>query len=133
MTSFHLKLSKTLKKAVTSCALAATVSLPLASNSVAAEHNWRFANLYPRGTGHAGLYENFAKDIETMSGGRISVKMTYAGEGIGTAGILGSVKSGLMTMERLSRLCTLANFLLVLLKWVCRHNVGCWRAECSFP
>ncbi len=98
MNLFSQKFTKSLKKSITYCALAVAASLPVASNSFAAEHNWRFSNLYPRGTGHAGLYEDFAKNIEQMSNGRISIKMTYAGEGIGTSGILGAVKSGLMTI-----------------------------------
>ncbi|MGF1697099.1 TRAP transporter substrate-binding protein [Vibrio kyushuensis] len=66
--------------------------------SYAAEYNWRFANLYGRGTAYGEVYENLAKNIEVMSDGRIKVQVLYSGEGVGTSGILSSVKSGLVTM-----------------------------------
>jgi len=53
------------------------------------------------------------ENIETMSEGRIKVQVLYSGEGVGTTGILGAVKSGLITMARLSNLCTLVSFLQV--------------------
>ena len=68
------------------------------ASAYAAEHNWRFANLYTRGTAFGDVYGSMAENIETMSGGRIKVKMMYAGEGVDTRGILGGVKSGLITM-----------------------------------
>lgn len=64
----------------------------------AAEHNWRFANLYGRGTAYGTIYEDLAKNIETMSNGRIAVQVLYSGEGVGTTGILSAVKSGLISM-----------------------------------
>ncbi len=64
----------------------------------AAEYNWRFANLYGRGTAYGTIYEDLAKNIETMSNGRIAVQVLYSGEGVGTTGILSAVKSGLITM-----------------------------------
>ena len=64
----------------------------------AAEYNWRFANLYGRGTAYGAIYENLGKNIETMSNGRIAVQVLYSGEGVGTTGILSAVKSGLITM-----------------------------------
>lgn len=64
----------------------------------AAEHNWRFANLYGRGTAYGTIYENLANNIETMSNGRIDVQVLYSGEGIGTTGILSAVKTGLISM-----------------------------------
>ena len=67
-------------------------------NAAAAEFNWRFANLYSRGTAFGEVYQHLADNIETMSNGRISVKMMYAGEGVDTTGIFGAVKSGLITM-----------------------------------
>ncbi len=81
--------------------LAATLGISaLASSaaSYAAEYNWRFANLYGRGTAFGEVYEDLAKNIETMSSGRISVQVLYSGEGVGTSGILSAVKSGLITM-----------------------------------
>ena len=73
-------------------------SLATSVMASAAEHNWRFANLYSRGTAYGAVYENLAKNIETMSNGRISVQLLYAGEGIGTTGIFSAVKNGLITM-----------------------------------
>jgi TRAP-type C4-dicarboxylate transport system substrate-binding protein len=72
----------------------------LASSAIAnaAEHNWRFANLYGRGTAYGTLYENLGKNIETMSNGRIAVQVLYSGEGVNTTGILSAVKTGLITM-----------------------------------
>lgn len=64
----------------------------------AAEHNWRFANLYGRGTAFGEVYENLAKNIEAMSNGRIKVQVLYSGEGVGTTGILGATKTGLIQM-----------------------------------
>ncbi|SJN53038.1 Lactate-binding periplasmic protein precursor [Vibrio ruber DSM 16370] len=87
------KLAKTL--------LAVTLGVSaLASSTVsfAAEYNWRFANLYGRGTAFGTVYEDLAKNIETMSNGRIAVQVLYSGEGVGTSGILGAVRSGLITM-----------------------------------
>jgi len=81
-----------------SLAVALGVGAVAASVAQAAEHNWRFANLYTRGTAFGDVYGNLAKNIEEMSGGRIKVKMMYAGEGVDTQGILGAVKSGLITM-----------------------------------
>ena len=89
-----------LKKQVISSSLAVAlgVGAVAASTAQAAEHNWRFANLYTRGTAFGEVYGNLATNIEEMSGGRIKVKMMYAGEGVDTKGILGAVKSGLITM-----------------------------------
>lgn len=80
-------------------ASAAISSLFSVSTSVwAAEHNWRFVNLYSRGTAYGEVYKAFAENIEAMSGGRISVQVMYAGEGVGQTGVLGGVKSGLFAM-----------------------------------
>jgi len=70
----------------------------LAASAIAsaAEYNWRFANLYGRGTAYGTIYESLGKNIETMSNGRISVQVLYSGEGVGTTGILSAVKSGLL-------------------------------------
>ncbi|QMV13265.1 TRAP transporter substrate-binding protein [Vibrio spartinae] len=87
------KLAKTL--------LAVTLGVSaLASSTVsfAAEYNWRFANLYGRGTAFGAVYEDLAKNIQIMSNGRIAVQVLYSGEGVGTSGILGAVRSGLITM-----------------------------------
>jgi TRAP-type C4-dicarboxylate transport system substrate-binding protein len=81
--------------------LALSIGLGSLATSVAtsaAEHNWRFANLYGRGTAYGTIYENLANNIETMSNGRIDVQVLYSGEGIGTTGILSAVKTGLISM-----------------------------------
>ncbi|MDI3324293.1 TRAP transporter substrate-binding protein [Pontibacterium granulatum] len=94
------KVLSTIKKHVITSSLAVSLGLGAvaASTAQAAEHNWRFANLYSRGTAFGEVYGNMAKNIEEMSGGRIKVKMMYAGEGVDTKGILGAVKNGLITM-----------------------------------
>ncbi|WP_419176230.1 TRAP transporter substrate-binding protein [Desulfosediminicola sp.] len=70
----------------------------MAQTAVAAEHNWRFANLYGRGTAFGALYEQLGKDIEKLSDGKIKVQVLYSGEGVGTTGLLSAAKSGLITM-----------------------------------
>ncbi|RJX65339.1 C4-dicarboxylate ABC transporter substrate-binding protein [Vibrio sinensis] len=89
---------KTLTRKVAGYALAISSTFFTVSQAFAAEHNWRFVNLYSRGTAYGEVYKNFAENIETMSNGRISVQVMYAGEGVGQTGVFGSVKSGLITM-----------------------------------
>ncbi len=84
-------------KAVLAAAIGVS-ALVTSTASMAAEYNWRFANLYGRGTAFGEVYEDLAKNIETMSNGRIAVQVLYSGEGVGTSGILSAVKSGLITM-----------------------------------
>lgn len=80
-------------------ALLIGLSLGLAANdAAAAKYNWRFANLYGRGTAFGALYEQLGRDIEELSNGEIKVQVLYSGEGVGTSGLLGAVKSGLITM-----------------------------------
>ncbi len=91
-------LQKVKKQLVTgSLAIALGVSA-VATSAQAADHNWRFANLYGRGTAFGEIYENLAKNIETNTDGAVRVQVLYSGEGVGTTGILGAVKSGLVTM-----------------------------------
>ncbi len=90
---------KKIKKKLSTSALALTLGLStVAADVSAAEHNWRFSNLYGRGTAFGAVYESLAKNIETLSDGRIQVQVLYSGEGVGTSGLLGAVKSGLVTM-----------------------------------
>ncbi|QFT09909.1 TRAP transporter substrate-binding protein [Vibrio sp. THAF190c] len=89
---------RSVTKLVAGYALAISSTFFTASQAFAAEHNWRFVNLYSRGTAYGEVYKSFAENIETMSNGRIAVQVMYAGEGVGQTGVLGSVKSGLMTM-----------------------------------
>ncbi len=69
-----------------------------ATDVAAAKNNWRFANLYGRGTAFGALYEQLGKDIEKLSNGEIKVQVLYSGEGVGTTGLLSAAKSGLITM-----------------------------------
>lgn len=64
----------------------------------AAEHNWRFSNLYGRGTAFGELYEHLGKNIEQLSGGKIKVQVMYSGEGVDSKNLLNAVKTGLITM-----------------------------------
>jgi len=88
-----------LKKKISTTAVLMSLGLSMiAADVAAADHNWRFSNLYSRGTAFGELYENLGKDIEKLSDGKIKVQVLYSGEGVGTAGLLGAVKSGLLTM-----------------------------------
>ncbi len=90
---------KKLRKQLSTSALALGLGLSIVSADVsAAEYNWRFSNLYSRGTAFGEVYEKLGKDIERLSDGKIKVQLLYSGEGIGQSGLLGAVKSGLVTM-----------------------------------
>ena len=80
--------------------LATTLTAGSLTSAVAqaADYNWRFANLYSRGTAFGSVYEDLGKEIETMSGGRIKVQMMYSGEGVSSEGIFDAVRNGLITM-----------------------------------
>ncbi|WP_191601698.1 TRAP transporter substrate-binding protein [Marinomonas algicola] len=95
-----LKTIKKVKKqlVVSSLAVALGLSAVASTAAQAAEHNWRFANLYSRGSAFGEVYESLGKNIETMSNGRIKVQVLYSGEGVGSTGIFGAVKTGLVTM-----------------------------------
>ncbi len=87
------------RKLMAGLAMAATLVSGLAAvQASAAEYNWRFSNLYGRGTAFGALYEKLGSNIEKMSNGRIKVQVLYSGEGVGTTGLLSAVKSGLITM-----------------------------------
>lgn len=81
-----------------SFALVSLLLMVLATSASAAQHNWRFANLYGRGTAFGALYEELGQNIEKLSNGKIKVQVLYSGEGVGTSGLLGAAKSGLITM-----------------------------------
>lgn len=88
-----------LKKSFSTSALGVGLAFSVAAADVAAaDYNWRFSNLYSRGTAFGELYENLGENIEELSDGRIKVQVLYSGEGVGTSGLLGAVKSGLITM-----------------------------------
>ncbi|KZN14397.1 TRAP transporter substrate-binding protein [Marinomonas sp. TW1] len=95
-----LKTIQKAKKRLVASSLAVALGLGAVASTAAqaADHNWRFANLYSRGSAFGEVYESLAKNIETMSDGRIKVQVLYSGEGVGTTGILGAVKTGLISM-----------------------------------
>ncbi|MCO4786094.1 TRAP transporter substrate-binding protein [Marinomonas atlantica] len=94
-----LKTLQKVKKHLVASSLAVAIGAgAVATSAHAADYNWRFANLYGRGTAFGEIYENLAKNIETNTDGAVKVQVLYSGEGVGTTGILGAVKSGLVTM-----------------------------------
>ncbi|WP_425642288.1 TRAP transporter substrate-binding protein [Marinomonas gallaica] len=94
-----LKTLQKVKKHLVASSLAVALGAgAVATSAHAADYNWRFANLYGRGTAFGEIYENLAKNIETNTDGAVKVQVLYSGEGVGTTGILGAVKSGLVTM-----------------------------------
>ncbi|MDX2319093.1 MAG: TRAP transporter substrate-binding protein [Moritella sp.] len=95
---FSKQLTARMKRSLSGTILTLIATLGAIPSVMAAEYNWRFVNLYSRGTAYGEVYKSFADNIEVMSNGRIKVQMMYAGEGVGQTGVFGSVKSGLMTM-----------------------------------
>jgi TRAP-type C4-dicarboxylate transport system substrate-binding protein len=86
------------KGAVATFVIALLGVMATVDTAKAAQHNWRFSNLYGRGTAFGELYENLAKEIEKRTDGAIKVQVLFSGEGVGTSGLLGATKSGLITM-----------------------------------
>lgn len=87
------------KKKLIAAALTVCLSCGIAvTDAAAAKHNWRFANLYGRGTAFGALYEELGKNITRLSNGEIKVQVLYSGEGVGTSGLLSAAKSGMITM-----------------------------------
>jgi len=68
------------------------------SASAASAMKWRMANLYPRGTSFAVAYDKFAKNVGTLTGGRLTVDMLYDGEGVSATEILSATRTGLVEM-----------------------------------
>lgn len=85
-------------KIICSVALVGLLLTLVVTNVSAAEHNWRFGNLYGRGTAFGAIYQELADNIGKFSNGRIKVQVLYSGEGVGTTGLLSATKSGLITM-----------------------------------
>lgn len=74
-------------------------SAALAAPAIAQQTlRWRMANLYPRGVSFAVAFDAFAKNVETMSGGRLVIENVYDGEGVAATEIFSAVKSGLVEM-----------------------------------
>lgn len=87
------------KKKILCSAMLVGLSVGIAAtDAAAAKHNWRFANLYGRGTAFGALYEELGDNIEKLSNGKIKVQVLYSGEGVGTTGLLSAAKSGMVTM-----------------------------------
>ena len=78
--------------------LAVLLGLMSIVETASAAQNWRFSNLYGRGTAFGDLYQQLAKDIEKNTNGEVKVQVLFSGEGVGTSGLLGATKSGLITM-----------------------------------
>lgn len=94
-----LPIFKSVKGKILSSAMIVGLGLAVGATSVAAaEHNWRFGNLYGRGTAFGALYEELGKNIGEMSDGKIKVQVLFSGEGVGTSGMLSAAKTGLLTM-----------------------------------
>lgn len=94
-----LPIFKGMKSKILSTTMIAGLGLAVCATNVAsAEHNWRFGNLYGRGTAFGALYEDLGKDIGELSGGKIKVQVLFSGEGVGTSGMLSAAKAGLLTM-----------------------------------
>ncbi len=92
-------MSKVFNKVTTRLFIVVAMLVMLAATTAAAaEFNWRFGNLYGRGTAFGELYQGLANDIQELSNGRIKVQVLFSGEGVGTSGLLSATKSGLLTM-----------------------------------
>jgi TRAP-type C4-dicarboxylate transport system substrate-binding protein len=91
-------INKIKKNLMTTSIVALLGLVTMVDTASAAEYNWRFANLYGRGTAFGELYKDLAADIEKRTNGAIKVQVLFSGEGVGTSGVLGAAKSGLITM-----------------------------------
>ncbi|RXJ65304.1 C4-dicarboxylate ABC transporter substrate-binding protein [Halarcobacter ebronensis] len=87
-----------IKRNVVMTAIVVLLGVMSVVETASAAQHWRFANLYGRGTAFGTLYEQLAKDIEKNTNGEVKVQVLYSGEGVGTSGLLGAAKSGLVTM-----------------------------------
>ncbi len=70
----------------------------IVDSAMASQHNWRFSNLFGRGTSFGELYQQLAKDIEKNTNGTIKVQVLFSGEGVDASGLLNATRSGLITM-----------------------------------
>ena len=62
----------------------------------AADFTWRMANLYPRGTSYADVYQGFADQVKRATGGRLEINPLFDGEGVGATEVLQATRSGLV-------------------------------------
>lgn len=58
--------------------------------------HWKFAGMVPRGTMWGITWEQFASDVERMSGGRLLIEVIYAGEGYTEPEVLDVISSGVI-------------------------------------
>lgn len=86
------------KNMVTTLLVAVFGVMGISETASAAQYNWRFGNLYGRGTAFGEIYENLAKNIEKRTDGAIKVQVLFSGEGVGSEALLGAAKSGLIDM-----------------------------------
>jgi len=93
-----LKIISNIKRNLMATSIVALLGVMTMVDTASAAQNWRFSNLYGRGTAFGELYQNLATDIEKRTNGEIKVQVLFSGEGVGTSGLLGAVKSGLITM-----------------------------------
>lgn len=93
-----MKIFSKLKKNLMSASVVALLGIMGLVDTASAAQNWRFSNLYGRGTAFGDLYQQMAKDIEKNTNGEVKVQVLFSGEGVGTSGLLGATKSGLITM-----------------------------------
>jgi len=93
-----MKLFSSIKKSLMATSIVALLGVMALVDTASAAQNWRFSNLYGRGTAFGDLYQQLAKDIEKNTNGEVKVQVLFSGEGVGTSGLLGATKSGLITM-----------------------------------
>ncbi len=79
--------------------LALVAALGVAGSAAAAEYNWKFATVVPANFPVFGTAANrLARAIETMSGGRIAVKVYGAGELVSAFEVFDAVSRGTVEM-----------------------------------
>lgn len=93
-----VKLFDKFKKGFRATSIVALLGVMSMVDVASAAENWRFTNLYSRGTAYGDLYQQLAKDIEKNTNGEVKVQVLYAGEGVGASGVLSAAKSGLVSM-----------------------------------
>lgn len=62
----------------------------------AADFNWKMSSWASKGNSSDDIFNDFAKQVGVMSGGRLAIRYTSAGEVVGEAETFDAVKSGLL-------------------------------------
>lgn len=62
----------------------------------AADFNWKMSSWASKGNSSDDIFADFAKQVEVMSGGRLLIRYSSAGEVVGEAETFDAVKSGLL-------------------------------------